>query len=437
MNNKFIELRARHERLIYRNFKVSEGKIIFHFSIDEYHFKPEWEFNVPLHGNIDLLAFNLGMAELISYWKCACPPVVEVRCGQLSDWQIEWWKKLYRNGLGEFFYTNNIKPDDDFMQIHAMGEKLPPPQKRELAGCLIPVGGGKDSIVTLELLREQKDVSGAALNTCYVAGNIQSALDCAKAAGYADSQIIQVNRTIDPALLELNKRGYLNGHTPFSSIVAFSSLIFAYLAGKKYIVLSNESSANEGNVAGDSGVNHQYSKSAEFERDFREYTAQISADLPEYFSLLRPLTEARITEIFFHYPKYYNVFKSCNVGSKTNTWCCKCAKCLYVYVMLSAWMDDEVLVNIFSENLYEDIELAPLLEALANPDFDKPFECVGTRKEVNFSLHRAFHRRQNPPKLLRDYADKIHKPDTKEIKDILNYFDENHFVPEEFLRLLK
>jgi UDP-N-acetylmuramoylalanine--D-glutamate ligase len=432
MNIKYDELRSRHKTFIYHDFSVNGGEISFHFSIDDFHFKPQWRFNVPLQGDISLLAFNLGMAELVSYWKCACPPVVEVRCGALDAWQIAWWKKLYRNGLGEFFYLNNIEPDEDFMQIYATGAQLPPPEQRELTGNLIPVGGGKDSVVTLELLRDSRE-----FNSCYIVGNIQSALDCANVAGYSDSQIIQVSRTIDPVLLELNKQGYLNGHTPFSSIIAFSSLVFAYIIGKKYIVLSNESSANEGNTA--DGVNHQYSKSIEFERDFREYVSRIGADLPEYFSLLRPLTEARITEIFFHLPQYYNVFKSCNVGSKTNTWCCKCAKCLYVYVMLAAWLDDESLVNhIFGKNLLEDEELAPLLEALANPTYDKPFECVGTRDEVNFSLWRAIGRitrEKNMPKLLRDFSDKIVAPDWIEF-DVLNHVDENNFVPKGFMKLL-
>jgi hypothetical protein len=263
-------------------------------------------------------------------------------------------------------------------------------------------------VVTLELLREQ-----TASNACYIVGNIQSALDCAKTAGYPDSQVVKVSRTIDPTLLELNRQGYLNGHTPFSSIVAFSSLLFAYLSGKKYIVLSNESSANEGNT--NTGVNHQYSKSVEFERDFREYVSRLGSGLPEYFSLLRPWSEWQITKKFATFPQYLSVFKSCNAGSKTNTWCCNCAKCLYVYIMLSAFLDGEALNRVFGEDLLQKKELIPVLEALRNPDCDKPFECVGTREEINLALDKA---RANPTPLD-------------------SYFDENHFVPETFLRLLK
>lgn len=73
-------------------------------------------------------------------------------------------------------------------------------------------------------------------------------LECAKIAGFETENIIEVYRTIDKRLLNLNKEGYINGHTPFSSMLAFLSYFIAYILGKKYIALSNESSANESNV---------------------------------------------------------------------------------------------------------------------------------------------------------------------------------------------
>ena len=427
----------KHERFIYHGYTIDSNGFEFHFSMDEYEFRPKWQCAVPLAEDATLreLVFNLGMVELISYWKAACPPVVEVRCGCLSEWQVNWWKKLYRNGLGEFFYVNNIVADDDFMTIEACAASVAPlphsTTPRKLSGCLIPVGGGKDSIVTLELLAAEREQ-----NCCYIAGDIKRAYDSAKVAGYPDSRIIQVNRTIDSTLLELNKKGYLNGHTPFSAVIAFSSLIFAYVTGKKYIVLSNESSANEGNV-NNSDVNHQYSKSTEFERDFREYIAKTSVGI-EYFSFLRPLNELQITQKFTRFPKYFPIFQSCNVGTKTNTWCCKCAKCLYVYVMLAAFLDDSDLEKIFSgENLLNNPDLAITLNALANPSHDKPFECVGTRKEVKHAIYMAVQRRIGKlPLLLEQYADGETLTDY-ESSELLSFFDSEHFVPQEFLPLLK
>jgi hypothetical protein len=419
----------KHEKFIYHSYTINENGFEYYFSMDEYEFRPRWTFGQNAGGSVPYddpllkeLVFNLGMVELISYWKSACPPVVEVCCGALSEWQISWWKKLYRNGLGEFFYTNGIVPDEDFMTIipadavHA----APVSPLRELSGSLIPVGGGKDSIVTLELLRDS-----ARDNHAYIVGGIKRAYDSAITAGYSE-RIIGVSRTIDPTLIELNRKGYLNGHTPFSAVIAFSALIFAYLNGKKYIVLSNESSADEGNTVAltPSGecsavqVNHQYSKSTEFERDFREYVNYINPNLPNYFSLLRPWNELQITREFAKYPQYFPVFQSCNAGTKNNTWCNNCAKCLYVYIMLSLFIDSENMNKIFGENLLNKPELAPILHALKNPDVDKPFECVGTREEVNYALFT-----------ISGDMNKI------ENSDLLSRFNTDNFVPEAFLRV--
>jgi hypothetical protein len=428
MTEKYNELRRKHERLIYHDFTVSQGRIRFHFSIDEFRFEPEWTFDLPIHGDLSLFAFNLGMAELVSYWKCACPPLVEVQCGALCEWQTAWWKKLYRNGLGEFFYRNGIEPGDDFMQIRATGGELPLPEKRELGGCLIPVGGGKDSIVTMELLKNCETN-----NLAYIINPRRPVLETAYLAGFADGEVVGVRRTIDPTLLELNKRGYLNGHTPFSSVIAFSGVLFAYLAGKKYIVLSNESSANEANVKG-TDVNHQYSKSAEFERDFREYSLKVFGGSPEYFSLLRPWSEWQIVREFVKEPKYLNVFQSCNVGSKTDVWCGKCAKCLYVYIMLSAFLEQEDLIPIFGGNLLDLPELEGIFNGLLYDSEEKPFECVGTRSEVNLALSRTLEKHSGDlPFLLRKYAANPRGAPAS----LDDYFDEDNYVPEEFLRLLR
>ncbi|MCM1335042.1 MAG: UDP-N-acetylmuramoyl-L-alanine--D-glutamate ligase [Bacteroides sp.] len=433
---KYLRLRYEHPEFIYHGFDITDRGFSYHFSIDETHFYPEWEWSGLLEANVErntleTLVFSLGMAELVSYWKCACPPTVRVKCGALNDERIRWWKKLYFNGLGEFFYRNGISANfDDFMEIIADYEQSPPlldpsPNRK---GALIPVGGGKDSVVTLELLSGTKKD-----NLCYFINPRRASSDCARLAGYGESQILIPRRRIDKTLLQRNAEGWLNGHTPFSAIVAFSSYLAAFLTGRRYIALSNESSANEANVDGTT-VNHQYSKSTEFERDFRKYCQKFLLPSPEYFSLLRPWSEWQITKKFVSYDKYLDVFQSCNVGSKTDTWCGECAKCLYVFIMLSAFLDDERLVKIFGSNMLGEERFSELFDGLVYADRDKPFECVGTRNEIRLALYRAGQRRKNGklPRLLKKYLDK--NPEEPEALD--DYFDKENFVPPALLPLL-
>lgn len=436
--SKFEQLRKQHKEFVYEGYEINEDSFVFHFSIDDYRFAPCWRFSPELVKNafdkklLEYAVFSLGMAELVSYWKCACPPVVRINCGALNDEQIDWWKKLYFNGLGEFFYRNEIKTDiESFMQIIPCSDKIPHfLSENSGKGFLIPVGGGKDSVVTLELLNGYHDI-----NSCYIINPRGATLGCAHIAGYDDSHIIGVNRSIDKQLLELNKQGYLNGHTPLSAVIAFSSWIFAYCGNKKYVVLSNESSANEANVSG-TKINHQYSKSTEFEADFRNYTSKYFGKSPEYFSMLRPWSEWQITKKFVQYPKYFPVFQSCNLGSKTDSWCSNCAKCLYVYIMLSAFLTDEQLIQIFKKNMLEGEAYQELFNGLVYQDYDKPFECVGTKNEINLALFTAAKKRRSSqlPLLLKRYIEKADHNDKPENLD--GFFDENNFVPDELLPLL-
>lgn len=437
--SKFDELRKAHPLFIYHSFELGENYLRFHFSIDEFHFNPGWTFDKSLWNadfpreQAEALAFSLGMAELISYWKCACCPTVEIRCGGLDEWSLEWWKKLYWHGLGEFFYRNGISTTrEEFMTIKAPQPAMYSRFSRELSGTLVPVGGGKDSVVTLELLKN----AGEQI-TPFVINPRGATLGCIETAGIPQSKAILPRRSIDKALLERNAAGWLNGHTPFSAVVAFAALFFGSMAGVRYIALSNESSANETYVEG-AEVNHQYSKSTEFERDFREYCTRNFGkfgEIPEYFSLLRPLSEWQIAREFVKFPQYYRVFQSCNLGSKTDSWCGECAKCLYVYILLAAFLDDDALLQIFGCNMLEKTEFAPIFDGLVLNGEDKPFECVGTKDEVRLSLQMALERRiSNPPTLLRRFAEQFPNYTPVRLDD---YFDADNFVPKQFLELLK
>lgn len=434
----YNDLREKHPLFIYHSCELESDSLTFHFSIDDYHFYPRWEFPEGLSSGgfprqqAELIAFSLGMAELVSYWKCACCPTVEVRCGGLSAWQKSWWKKLYFNGLGEFFYRNKITPDfENFMTITAPEPSPLPEFSASLSGVLVPVGGGKDSVVTLELLKKAgEDIHPFIINPR------GATLGCVSAAGIPPEKTVGVKRGIDKTLLELNKQGYLNGHTPFSAVVAFSAELFALMTGRKYIALSNESSANEAYVEG-TAINHQYSKSTEFERDFREYCKNTFGGYekaPEYFSLLRPWSEWQIAREFAKYPRYFPVFQSCNLGSKTNCWCGNCAKCLYVYILLSAFLTDDVLEGIFGCNMLEKSELSEMFDGLVLDGEDKPFECVGTKEEVRLSLSMSARLREGKlPTLLARFKELL--PEYVPVS-LDSFWDEDNFVPDEFKPLL-
>ena len=361
---------------------------------------------------LDLLVFNIGMIELISYWKCACPPHVHVKCGKLDDQQVAFWKKLYFNGEGEFFWVNGIHTTPDaFMTITSEGlvrQRINCSANLCATDYLVPIGGGKDSVVTLEALKKQHQTNARPL----IMNPRGATRMCAERGGYDISQVLVINRSIDPLLLDLNAKGMLNGHTPFSAMLAFYTLLAEQLSGLSNVALSNESSANEGTVAG-TNVNHQYSKSLEFENDFRAYVRDYICEEYRYFSFLRPLSELQIAMLFARQPQYFEVFKSCNVGSKQDIWCGHCAKCLFAFIILSPFLPPSELEHIFGKNMLDDAAMQLEFDQLTGHAETKPFECVGTISEVNSALSMALSKyylpgiqkgeRQQLPALLQNY----------------------------------
>jgi len=409
------ELRRRYPRFVYERFETERAgdalRVRFHFRVEpqtgpDLEFAPETVFpgvawarvDALPKGALENLLFHVGLVEALSYWKAVCSPEIRVEAGQLSEEQIAWFRNLLRRGMGEYFYVNRIDwRADDFVRVVAQERSEPFPRyaPHDLARgrrdgtnkSLVLTSGGKDSVVTLELLRE----AGHRFD-CLLLNPAEAALAVARQAGCPDP--ILVRRTIDPRLLELNEAGYLNGHTPFSALLAVLGAAAAGIYGYGRVIVSNERSAEEPGVEylGEP-INHQYSKTFRFEKRFRVYCRMCLAPTEdgrsgiEYFSLLRPLYELQIARLFARHPAYFPIFNSCNRGMKSNAWCGECSKCLFVYTVLYPFVEREQMLAIFGKDLFAWEGAAEGLRALLGLDGEKPFECVGTREETLAAIY--------------------------------------------------
>lgn len=368
---------------------------------------------------LDNLVFHLGLIEIPSYWKTTCSPIIEIKAGYLNSDQIKWWKKLLIDGMGQFYFENKIDwRKKDFIKIEAKSDKISKRFDVKLKNrYLVPFAGGRDSIVTLESLKkpsfakatEGKGKKEIALFTVNPIEKIQKTV---KVSGIG-KQII-VRRIIDEKLLEMNKQGFLNGHTPFTSLLSFLSVFCAVIFDCKNIAFSNEKSADEGNVRYlGKTINHQWAKSSQFEKMFREYSKKYLAKNINYFSYLRKYNELEISKMLTKYPQYFPVFSSCNAGMKMNArgtlhakerWCGNCPKCLFVYLMLYPFLDKKQLLEIFGKDFFENRGLLSIMEELIGEKTIKPFECVGTKKESKMAFKLSLKKskkEKNIPYLLR------------------------------------
>jgi hypothetical protein len=379
-----------HFHFLNHEFEVKENCVFMQFSFqtNELVFAPKMTLNLGKYAQIidknylNGLVFNIGLIELVSYWKATCSPNIVIHNYSLDEKQQNWWKKLYYKGLGEFFYQNDINCSiNDFVQITfaAKAEYYSSLHFKRIDysnKVIVPVGGGKDSVVTLEELKIQNEIVPFIINPR------GATLDCARVAGFNTlDEIVILDREIDKNLIICNKQGFLNGHTPFSAMLAFYTLLASYGTGVKEIALSNESSANEATVLG-TEINHQYSKSLEFEKDFQQYVMDYMNNCAHYYSYLRSFSELQIAKKFAQYSQYFSVFKSCNAGSKENIWCCNCPKCLFAYIILAPFIDKKTRLQIFGEDLLNKPKMERFFNQLIGKETTKPFECVGTVEEV-------------------------------------------------------
>jgi hypothetical protein len=433
----YLDLRKKYPEFIYQsfNFKTLGKDLVINF---KYKINPNIHFNHKIViknasmkvSNLDKivlnnLIFNIGLVDIPSYWKTTCSSTIKIEAGKLDSWQRVWWKKLFSSGMMQYFYENKIDfRDEDFLNIINTDKKENiKPSKAKVSGdkTLIPVGGGKDSVVTLEILNKSFDTG-----LFIVKPTTPSSLKIAK---LSNRKTHLVERTIDPQIIKMNKEGFLNGHVPITASMYFISLLVSYIFGYKYVAFSNERSSSEGNIDYlDHVLNHQYSKTLEFEKDFADYNKKYLSNI-NIFSLLKPFYEIQIAKLFSRYPKYFSIIRSCNVGQKDGVWCKKCSKCLSTFILFLPFLGLSKTSKMIGNNLLGDKDLSSILDKLINPKQVKPFQCVGTRQELNTILNNYINQNSdNLPILLKKLKT------SKSIKKstliyIINSFGEDNIPP--------
>ena len=349
-------------------------------------FPAGWDERVPGGHVFDKLLGLTAMVLGVSYYKLLAPFVITAPDIPLREAEKAFVLDVYENGMGEFYARNDLKRFGR-LSLETPADERPPlaaPVLRDRA--LLPIGGGKDSLVSVQLLEAaQIDFTPFAVNP---RGPILSSV------GEIGKEPVYVTRTLDPEMLRLGKEpGYYNGHVPSTAINSMIAALAAVLYSYNRILLSNERSASEGNIHFDGReVNHQHSKSLGFEALLADILANATGGALGYFSLLRPYSEARIARLFAHETRFDHVFSSCNRnfrydGHNGPLWCGECPKCHFVFLILAPEMEKARLVGIFGQNLLAKPENEASFRELTGLAGQKPWECVGEILEAAASLY--------------------------------------------------
>jgi hypothetical protein len=335
----------------------------------------------------DRLLRLLAVTCSLSYYKAAAPPRIEIGF-PTHDFEKDYLRQLIAGGLGEFAYCNSL-PDALTPDVSGADAQKPADAVADQwngdAAPLVPVGGGKDSVVTIEILRRH------GFRPMLFSVNKFAPIDrCIEVSGL-DS--LRVTRTIDRRLIEVNAAGAHNGHVPVTAINSVIGLIIADAKGLGPVVFSNEKSSNVGNVSWlGRDVNHQWSKSIEYESLLRNVLSAFGFNPDRYFSLLRGLSESEIADRFRDCPQYFRAFISCNrpfaldPERRAASWCGHCPKCLFVFVLMAPRLGRTEVEAIFGRNLFVNNDNRVGFEDIVGLGEHKPFECVGEYYEAAESL---------------------------------------------------
>ncbi|MGH2864690.1 MAG: hypothetical protein ACRDJX_05515 [Solirubrobacteraceae bacterium] len=376
----------------------ADGHVTLRYALDEQiHFVEELDLPVEggvrevdrerVQGLLSLLHWVAG----VSYFKTALPARVSCETGAPGPAAAALLEALYSEGLAELAYTNALRelprPSFGADAGAAAVERRPagaaaverrPSDARGLERVLVAVGGGKDSVVALEIVRR----AGVAV-TLFSVGD---AAPIARTVAAAGLPRLLATRRLDPGLAALNSAGAINGHIPITAIVSCVALLTAALNGLDAVAMANERSASLGNLSWDGvDVNHQFSKGLRAERLLSAAAAQAGG--PRLFSVLRPASELTIARAFARMKGYHRAFTSCNAifridpALRAASWCCECPKCRFVFLALAPFSEPAVLREIFGRDLLEEEDQFAGFALLSATGGHKPFECVGEEQE--------------------------------------------------------
>ncbi|MEM9923040.1 MAG: hypothetical protein AAF915_04700 [Cyanobacteria bacterium P01_D01_bin.50] len=337
--------------------------------------------------------------------KVAClqPDIFDL--GNFSDYYTEdfdsLWHEIFRKSYSQWRYENNLpsylgptivrKQDSS-----SVSSGKPITLLQGDTPVLVCSGGGKDSLVMYKLLER----GGISFSSYSYAGTAYGKV--AKQFSLIEHLLqhtspVRVHRHygfsdyVDTPIAELHpeygtsKMPEMDFFCPPPTSI-FCILPVALQHGYSQIIVGHERGADTGSLIWDKTgeeVSHAWCKSTQSDRLLGEYVKQELVCNVNYFSLLRPIYD---TVIFSLLQRDSNALKdthSCNLGKP---WCERCAKCAYVYLCCMAYLPQEQVKSVFSDNLFDTPENQIWYRELLGLEKHKAFECVGEIDEVRLAF---------------------------------------------------
>lgn len=353
----------------------------------------------------------------ISYFQLYFPPKIQINNFSLNQKQAKFWNQIYTDGLMQTYYFNAID-FRNFITFPYTNTIVKSSKVKLKPRLLIPLGGGKDSLVTYTILKNNhKNITFFNFGDFAIHKNLTK---------FTNENRIVIAREMDKKMIQSNKKVKItHRHVPIMAINMFMGLLVSILYSFDTIIFSNERSSDYGNIEyKGKTVNHQIDKSIQFEKLISTYINTYIISNIKIFSLLRPFHEIEIVRKFTSNTKFFKLFTSCNKNFKwvgniqKKLWCCQCDKCAFVFVLLAAFIPKSEVISIFKENLLNKESLFQSYKNLLGAGDMKPFECVGTPEETKVAFYYAYKRGEYENDYIMKYFKSYILPKIKNIKKL-------------------
>lgn len=378
-------------------------QLIVRWSLDELHFGSTLWYDVDL---LELAArhqdqwrritFHIALFEMS---RGVSLGATELDLGEWADLYTEQldalWRRVIHGVWAQWRYQHD-RPDQPVPVPRAApvpDSSRPMERGAGATGMLAFCGGGKDSLIVLDLLERAGQEHGVFVYTSssYGRSDMQRQLIDRLLTATAVERVHHATLLDDLSqspVMELHPELGTNELTAAETPVSLMAALPVVLAGGyRHIVLGHERSANAGNLIWErtgEEINHQWGKSREAEELLNGYIqAHLIADL-RYFSLLQPVHDPLIFAALARRLDAVALTHSCNVHKP---WCGRCAKCAYVWLGYKAWLPWEVVDPIFaSRNLAHDPANLEFFRQMLGLADHTPFECVGQVEEARLFM---------------------------------------------------
>lgn len=321
----------------------------------------------------------LGLVFSPFFFKLSDIFEIEVKTATLDKESVEFFERFLKKGLGEFRFRQGLNPSRKVKVLASLDSGVTPIEVGSSDDLIMLNGGGKDTIVAAELLKDAElDFTWLSIRPNATRRKV------IELSGILSA--LEVSYKLDPKI-NVN-RIYKWGHFPHTSIVLSIGLMIAILRRARYVAAGNENSANFGNIVYHGmDVNHQYSKSFEFERGLQDFVRRRVVTDVKVFSILRPYGDLQLAWFFSRHKGYFKHFISCNrgIGRGQGEWCKECPKCAFMGLAMFPFVGVEGIEEIFGENILNRPLIRKHIVELVTGSI-KPWECVGTKDECRLAL---------------------------------------------------